>query len=247
MSVLNPLVVDRPGSGQGRGGVHPPGLGGGGGRGPEDNFPDYERRLQRAKLALILGIVWIATLFLTITTIFFLRHATVVFDRHSGTYVHEWIRIELPTRILLWNTFILLLSSCTMELARRSVTREMVLAPVVGISGIAIDRERKMPWLVLTVALGLTFLGGQWLAWDALRLHGVRISTVGFSPFFYILTGAHALHLAGGIFVLLYAGVISFMHRSLEHRTIVVQIASWYWHFMGVLWLYVFLLLQFGN
>src|SRR5436305_1683367 len=59
----------------------------------------------------------------------------------------------------------------------------------------------------------------------------------------FILTGAHAIHLAGGVAVLLYAGVISLIRRSVEHRRIVVEVAAWYWHFMGVLWIYIFGLL----
>jgi cytochrome c oxidase subunit 3 len=47
--------------------------------------------------------------------------------------------------------------------------------------------------------------------------------------------------------VLVYAGVISLLRRRIEHRRIVVEVASWYWHFMGVLWIYVFALLQFGR
>jgi cytochrome c oxidase subunit 3 len=186
-------------------------------------------------------------LFVTITAVFFLRQATVVIDHRTGQYVHEWAQMQLPVRLLLWNTLVLLLSSATMELARRSLARDMVLAPVAGIAGIVLDREFRMPWLAITVTLGLLFLGGQWLAWEALRTHGFHVFTSGASPFFYILTGAHAIHLAVGIIVLLYAGVIAVTRQRLEHRRIVVEVASWYWHFMGVLWVYVFALLQFGR
>ena len=44
----------------------------------------------------------------------------------------------------------------------------------------------------------------------------------------------------------LYAGFASLLHRPVEHRRIVVEVVSWYWHFMGVLWLYVFALLEFA-
>jgi heme/copper-type cytochrome/quinol oxidase subunit 3 len=46
---------------------------------------------------------------------------------------------------------------------------------------------------------------------------------------------------------LLYAGVISLLRSGIEHRRIVLEVTSWYWHFMGVLWLYVFALLQFAK
>jgi cytochrome c oxidase subunit III len=112
---------------------------------------------------------------------------------------------------------------------------------------VAWDPEGKVPWLGITVTLGLVFLAGQALAWQALGAHGFHVSTAGFSPFFYLLTGAHAAHLAVGILVLFYAGMVSWLHGSLEHRRIVVETAAWYWHFMGALWVYVFALLQFGR
>src|SRR5215472_8729130 len=131
-----PIVIERPKIGQGWGGVHPPSLGGGGGNGPDDSYPDYGRRLHRARLALIFALVSISTLFVTITAIFFLRQASVVLDHQTGQYVRVWGQIDLPVRLLLLNTLVLLLSSLTVELARRSLAREMVLAPVAGIAGI---------------------------------------------------------------------------------------------------------------
>ena len=97
--------------------------------------------------------------------------------------------------------------------------------------------------LTLTALLGLAFLFGQWLAWLDFRGHGFRASTSGPSPFFYVLTGAHGLHLVGGILVLIYAALASLFHKSIEHRRIVVEVTRWYWHFMGILWIYVFALL----
>ena len=239
-----PATIERLKSGQGRGGVHPPQYGGDGDRGPGDG-PDYERRLHRARLGLLLAIVSISMLFVTVTAIFLLRHQFFMED--PPFYAGPWLRIELPVRLLLWNTLILMVSSCTMEMARRTLARDMILAPVRAIAGIAGERGLRFPWLGVTVLLGLAFLGGQWLAWEAFQAHGFHAASGGSSAFFYILTGAHALHLAVGIVVLLYAGVISLTRSPIEHRRIVVEIASWYWHFMAVLWVYVFALLQWGR
>src|SRR5215831_5489491 len=146
MSITSsPITQER--LGQGGGGVHPPGYGGGGNSGPGDGSSDYERRLHRARLGLILGIVSISMLFVTATAVFLLRHAAVVTDPHSHLYVDQWLEVELPVRLLLWNTLVLLLSSFTMEWARRSVARDMVFSSLRAIPGLAWEPEGKVPWL----------------------------------------------------------------------------------------------------
>lgn len=248
MPVISPPVtVENQKPGYGGGGVHPPAHGGGGDNGPGDGSFDYGRRLHRARLALLLALSSICILFVTLTVVFMLmRHGSVVFDSHSGMAIRRWVPIELPVRLLVFNTLVLLASSFTIERARRSVGREMALAPVRSIPGIAFEREREVPWLGVTTTLGLIFLLGQWAAWRILEARGFHMSTGVPGPFFYILTGAHAVHLTGGMVVLLYAAVISLLHRNIEHCRIVVEIAAWYWHFMGALWLYVFALLYLG-
>ena len=247
MPIASPPTIDRLRSGHGHGGPHPPGYGGGGDHSPGDGAPNYEHRLRRARLGLLLGVISITMLFVTITVILVLRHANLVFDPQSQSYIHQWNPILLPVHLLLWNTFVLILSSLTVEMARRSSAREILMAPVHEIAGIAPERGWRIPWLGLTVILGLCFLAGQWMAWNAVRVHGFHVSTAGMSPFFYLLTGAHAVHLAVGILVLLYAGTIALLHMSIEHRGIVIEIAASYWHFMGVLWIYIFALLQFAH
>jgi cytochrome c oxidase subunit 3 len=51
----------------------------------------------------------------------------------------------------------------------------------------------------------------------------------------------------GGILALFYAGLTSYLHRPPETRRIVIDVTAWYWHFMGVLWIYVFGLLYFAR
>jgi cytochrome c oxidase subunit III len=242
--ISQPVPIEKSKRRYGGGGVHPPARGGGGDNGPGDGSYNYGRRLHRARLALLLALSSVSVLFVTLTVIFMLmRHGAGILDSHSGNFIREWTPIELPVGLLMLNTLVLLTSSATIELARRSVAREMVLAPVRSIPGIALDREFGIPWLSITIALGLVFLFGQWAAWRALQELGFHMFSGVPSPFFFILTGAHAIHLAGGVAVLLYAGVTSVIRRSIEHRRIVIEVAAWYWHFMGVLWIYIFGLL----
>lgn len=249
MPVISPPVpIEESKRRYGGGGVHPPARGGGGDYGPGDGSFNYGRRLHRARLALLLALSSVSVLFVTLTVIFMLmRHGAGMLDAHSGNYVHEWIPMALPVGLLMLNTLVLLTSSVTLEMARRSVARDMVLAPVRSIPGIALDRDFGIPWLGITIALGMLFLLGQWEAWRALQNVGFHMFSGVPSPFFFILTGAHAIHLAGGLAVLFYAGMISLIGRSIEHRRIVIEVAAWYWHFMGALWIYIFVLLYLAG
>ena len=85
------------------------------------------------------------------------------------------------------------------------------------------------------------------MAWHELAARGFFLATSPSSSFVYLLTGTHAIHLAGGVLALLYAGVISLMNRPVEVRRIVVDITAWYWHFMALLWIYIFALLEFAK
>ena len=122
-----PAAIERPKSGHG-GGVHPPGFGGGDDNGPGDSSPDYGRRLYRARLALVLALFSISMLFVILTVVFlFLHHGAFVFDSRANAYIREWVQVSLPVRLLALNTIVLLVSSFTIEMSRRSLGREMAL------------------------------------------------------------------------------------------------------------------------
>jgi cytochrome c oxidase subunit III len=132
-----------------------------------------------------------------------------------------------------------------MEGARHDIARRAALAPVKSIPGVSLGEERSFPWLGTTIVLGLGFLGGQWLAWNELQARGFFVNTNPNSSFVYLLTVAHALHLTGGVIALAWAGVTSLRHKPIEARRVAVDVTAWYWHFMAVLWIYVFALLAF--
>jgi cytochrome c oxidase subunit 3 len=102
-------------------------------------------------------------------------------------------------------------------------------------------------WLMLTVLLGLGFLASQLLAWRQLVAQGIYVSSHPHSSFFYVLTGAHALHLLGGVLGLDYLLLSSRRRlvdeRGEEKRLVMASSMALYWHFMGGLWIYLFLLL----
>jgi len=92
--------------------------------------------------------------------------------------------------------------------------------------------------------LGLGFLAGQVLVWRILVEHRVLVNSSPGSSFAYLLFATHAVHLAGGVIALLYAGAASWLlHKPVEAQRIVVDVAAWYWHFMALLWIYILVLL----
>jgi len=225
----------------------PPVRGGGDpGRGGGD-APNYGARLRRARLGLLCAIATVCMVFVSLTSAYIVRKGLPTFDGSSNSYVRDWGMVELPWLMLAINTAVLLASSVTMELARRSAARRAALAPVQAIPGISLGKERNFPWLGITVLLGLGFLTGQWLAWSEMHRRGFFLSTNPSSSFAFLLTMAHAVHLAGGLIALMWAASASLLRRPVEARRITVDIAAWYWHFMGLLWIYIFALLSFAR
>ena len=225
----------------------PPATGGGDdGRGGGD-IPNYGARLRRARLGLACGIATVCMVFISLTSAYIVRQGLPTFDGTSNSYVRDWGRVDLPWLLLAINTAVLLISSVTMEFARRES----------GAAGSAGSGEVD-PWNLVGEreiislarhhgAVGDWFLAGQWLAWGELHARGFFVDTNPNSSFVFLLTIAHAIHLGGGMIALIWAASASLLHKPVESRRIVVDITAWYWHFMAVLWIYVFALLGFAR
>jgi cytochrome c oxidase subunit 3 len=206
--------------------------GGGGGKPPaggddgDDGGDDKHRRkgppsLNRYSTAIAIALVSILMFFMALASAF------IVLRRGSAM----WVAFHLPP--VLWaNTVILLASSFTLELARK----RLALADSSGF--------RKL-WL-LTTGLGFLFVAGQLFAWRQLVAQGVYIASNQASSFFFIFTGAHAVHLLGGVGALLY---VSFrkLNKARISLSAAAGIASYYWHFMNGLWVFLLALLYLGK
>ena len=94
----------------------------------------------------------------------------------------------------------------------------------------------------MTLALGVVFLAGQYLAWHSLALQGVLLATSPSSSFFYVLTAVHAVHLLGGLGALVYA-LRRFRADDGPRPVDVLSAVALYWHFMAVLWVYLLVVL----
>jgi cytochrome c oxidase subunit III len=206
----------------GGGGIAPPPGGRGGGDG--DGQPGRNRRRpspNRYFTGIAVAIVSILMFFMALASAFLVRKGT------SG----DWVAVHIPA-ILWFNTTILLVSSATLEAARKRLAKSD--AP--GFRNL---------WLV-TTALGVIFLIGQVVAWKQLNGQGIYLASNPASSFFYVFTGAHALHLTGGIAALIYVALRDFEVAKVT-RSVAAEVTSYYWHFMDALWLFLLALLYLGK
>lgn len=179
---------------------------------------------ERYRLGMWVALAAIVMMFTSLTSAYIVRAASS----------NDWRPIQMP-RILLLSTALIVLSSAAIELARRKLKS--------GLKG------SYRPWLLLTLALGVGFLGSQILAWRQLVRQGVYVTSNPHSSFFYLLTATHGVHLLGGLlavaYLLLRSGKPPVNGQAQSPRQGVLNAATLYWHFMDGLWIYLFLLLFF--
>jgi len=227
---------DKPKSKTSRGGSSKTGGGGnGGGRGPggpggdgPKNDEDLDpQRFVPGKSRILTGF-----LLVVVTMTFSGLIAAYVVIATNG--VQEWQPFSLPIPVWI-STAIILISSFTYHLGFKAVS--------------ANDQPRSKKWMLVTTVLGAMFISSQLLAWLALTMRGLYVASNPYAGFFYILTAVHAVHVIGGI-TALGSIVLRVWHptenaEAIAKRTTLAQVVGWYWHFMGGLWIVLFILLGF--
>jgi cytochrome c oxidase subunit III len=211
------------------GGPKSPGPNGNGARkrnGHEPAFPDLNSSANRYRIGMWVAMAAILMMFTALSSAYIVRAASS----------NDWQALRMP-RILLLSTALIVISSGTLERARRKLKQALY------------DAHKR--WLLLTVALGFGFLISQLLAWRQLVGQGIYVASNPHSSFFYLLTATHAVHLLGGLVALTYLSLRT-RTRMREENPFAVQqgqaaadAVTLYWHFMDFLWIYLFVLLFF--
>lgn len=261
-TILTPPDIERPrpsrpgrdeghdlGEGDNGNGRRPPTDKRTGGNGDGDNFNDRPQgrrgpreRLSQARIGLFFALAGDLMFFVALVSVFFVTKATGHYDTYSR-YINEWLPTTIPT--VLWlNTAVLLVSSASAELARRAMFREHEAMDEWFGLGRPVTR-RATVWLSVTLSLGLLFLAGQWLAWRQLAAQRVFFLSNPSSHFFYLITVTHAIHLGLGLAGITGALLVLRRSRQLLTRQVYVDGTVWYWHAMGLLWVFLFILLEF--
>jgi len=170
-------------------------------------------------------LIALLTLLAVVTSFFALILSAYALRMELG----DWVPMTEPQ--LLWsNTAMLVLASLAFQWTRNG-----------AVKGIG---SRLKPGLVVTGLLTAGFVVGQFVAWQQLEASGQFISSNPSNAFFYFLTGAHAVHILGGLYVwaratarvMLGTAEGAAIRRSIELCTI-------YWHYLLLVWLILFGLL----
>jgi cytochrome c oxidase subunit III len=173
------------------------------------------------KFALWLFIVTVVMIFASLTSAYIVRQS-------EG----NWLEFDLPT-IFWYTSGIIVFSSITLHFAYLSARKDELSKLRLG--------------MVITSVLGIAFLVGQWYSWAALVDRDVYFVGNPAGSFLYVFTGLHAIHLISGVIFLIIVLISSFRYKVHSKNMDVMEMCVTYWHFLGGLWLYLFMFLLLNH
>ncbi len=169
-------------------------------------------------------IIWL--FIITIVMLFASQTSAYLVRRAEG----NWAEFEVPT-IFWFSTLVLLISSVSMHWALVSAKK---------------DSQANLKIAVgLTFTFGIVFLIMQYLGWQDLQQQGVFLKGNPSGSFFYIFTGLHMAHLLLGLGILVATLLMAFNFGINTGNTLLVEICATAWHFLDILWIYLFVFLLY--
>ncbi len=173
------------------------------------------------KFALWLFIVSVVMIFASMTSAYIVRMS-------EG----NWLEFELP-EIFWYTSIVIILSSISLHWAYLSAKKD------------SLDQLRVA--LLVTAILGIAFLVGQWYSWVALVDQDVYFVGNPAGSFLYVFTGLHAIHLISGVIFLIIVLISSLRFKIHSQNMAQMEMCTTYWHFLGGLWLYLFMFLLLNH
>jgi cytochrome c oxidase subunit 3 len=141
----------------------------------------------------------------------------------------SWLEFDLPM-VFWYSTVVILISSVTMHLATKAFkAREM-------------GRYRSL--ITLTAALGVLFIVLQYLGFVNLEANNIALvgpKSNSAASFLFVITGLHMLHVLGGVIALLVMFIRAYSSKTKTYSSVPVEVVGTYWHFVDVLWIYLFI------
>lgn len=163
----------------------------------------------------------------------FMVSVVMVFAALTSAYIvrkgeGNWLIFDIPT--LFWvNTGVILASSISMHWAYLAAKRDSLESVKIATT--------------ITTILGIAFLVGQVLAWGDLVKNGVYFVGNPSGSFVYVLSGLHGLHLVSGVVFLIILLTATMTYKVHSKSMARIEMCATYWHFLGGLWLYLFVFL----
>lgn len=146
----------------------------------------------------------------------------------------DWLKdFQLPTAFYI-STIVIIGCSVTFHLAKKAIQKD--------------NQSQTTVWLLTTLALGVLFVILQFVGFNQIVESGYYFTGAESSittTFLYIVTLTHLLHLAGGIISLLIIIYNHFKQKYSSSQTLGIELGAMYWHFLDLLWVYLFVFLYF--
>jgi cytochrome c oxidase subunit 3 len=176
---------------------------------------DQRKKIHPHKFTLWVGLGSIIMMFAAFTS------AYIVKRQQPG-----WTSFDIP-RSFWYSSGVILISSVTMQLALVSFReREM---------------RRYKRLITITAGLGVLFIVLQWISFVQIWRTGITFRGSGAGQFLYIIAGLHAAHVLGGVIALLALFFKAFHRKVRSYNIVPVEVAATYWHFVDLLWIYLFI------
>ena len=177
------------------------------------------KKIQPQKITLWVGLGSIIMMFAGLTSAYIVKGSQP-----------EWSTVEMP-KIFYYSTAVIIVSSITIQLALKAF------------------KERKMMQyrrlITITAMLGAAFITMQLLGFHQLWTSGIDFKGAGAGQFLYIIFGLHGLHVLGGVIALLVMFFKAFSSRIRNYNPVTIELASTYWHFVDLLWIYLFVFFMY--
>ncbi|MFT5953578.1 MAG: cytochrome c oxidase subunit 3 [Cyclobacteriaceae bacterium] len=179
------------------------------------------RSMNPKKFALWLFLISISMIFASLTSAYIVK-------KSEG----NWLIFDFPD-LFIYTSILIVVSSITMHLAYLSAKRNNI--PMVRV------------WLLMSGLLAAAFMYGQYQSWGELVDQNIFFVGNAAGSFIYIFTGLHVAHLIGGVIFLSIVIWRSFRYLVHSKNMLSIELCATYWHFLGGLWLYLYLFLVLNN
>lgn len=160
----------------------------------------------------------------------FIASVTMLFAAWTSAYIvrraeGNWLYFDLP-KISYLTVFVIVLSSLTIQWAYVVAAKNQF--------------KRLKISLLVTAVFGIIFLIGQLLTFQALVQSNIYLVGNPSGSFFYIISGFHALHIVSALVFLFFVGISTAKRRIHSQNLAQLEMCVTYWHFLGFLWVYLF-------